>query len=165
MKRFYIETFGCQMNVHDSEKVIGTLEQRGYVQVHSPEEADLILYNTCSIRDRAEQKVFQRLNENRRAKGKVFGVLGCVAQQEGERIFEKAPHVSLVVGSASYPKLPELLVQIEQGQKRVTGLSLDTESSFETPVTRRDNPYRAYITIIEGCDKDCAYCVVPFTRG
>lgn len=165
MKRFYIETFGCQMNVHDSEKVIGTLEQRGYMQVQSPEEADLILYNTCSIRDKAEQKVFQRLSENKRAKGKVFGVLGCVAQQEGERIFEKAPHVNLVVGSASYPRLGELLVQIEQGGRRVTGLSLDTEDTFETPVTRRDNPYRAYITIIEGCDKDCAYCVVPRTRG
>lgn len=165
MKRFYIETFGCQMNVHDSEKVIGTLEQRGYMQVESPEEADLILYNTCSIRDKAEQKVFQRLSENKRAKGKVFGVLGCVAQQEGERIFEKAPHVNLVVGSASYPRLGELLVQIEQGGRRVTGLSLDTEDTFETPVTRRDNPYRAYITIIEGCDKDCAYCVVPRTRG
>jgi tRNA-2-methylthio-N6-dimethylallyladenosine synthase len=165
MKRFYIETFGCQMNVHDSEKVIGTLEQRGYVQVHTPEEADLILYNTCSIRDKAEQKVFQRLNENRRAKGKIFGVLGCVAQQEGERIFEKAPHVRLVAGSASYPRLGELLVQIEQGKHRVAGLSLDTDATFETPVTRRDNPYRAYITIIEGCDKDCAYCVVPFTRG
>lgn len=165
MKRFYIETFGCQMNVHDSEKVIGALEQRGYLQVQSPEEADLILYNTCSIRDKAEQKVFQRLSENKRAKGKVFGVLGCVAQQEGERIFEKAPHVNLVVGSASYPRLGELLVQIEQGGRRVTGLSLDTEDTFETPVTRRDNPYRAYITIIEGCDKDCAYCVVPYTRG
>ncbi|MEJ5368799.1 MAG: tRNA (N6-isopentenyl adenosine(37)-C2)-methylthiotransferase MiaB [Bryobacteraceae bacterium] len=165
MKRFYIETFGCQMNVHDSEKVIGTLEQRGYVQVHTPEEADLVLYNTCSIRDKAEQKVFQRLNENRKAKGKIFGVLGCVAQQEGERIFEKAPHVRLVVGSASYPRLGELLVQIEQGTDRVAGLSLDTDATFETPVTRRDNPYRAYITIIEGCDKDCAYCVVPRTRG
>ena len=165
MKRFYIETFGCQMNVHDSEKVIGTLEQRGYVQVHTPEKADLVLYNTCSIRDKAEQKVFQRLSENRNAKGKVFGVLGCVAQQEGERIFERAPHVRLVVGSASYPRLGELLVQIEQGGDRVAGLSLDTEATFETPVTRRDNPYRAYITIIEGCDKDCAYCVVPYTRG
>ena len=165
MKRFYIETFGCQMNVHDSEKVIGTLEQRGYVQVHTPEEADLVLYNTCSIRDKAEQKVFQRLNENRRAKDKIFGVLGCVAQQEGEKIFEKAPHVRLVVGSASYPRLGELLVQIEQGGGRAAGLSLDTDATFETPVTRRDNPYRAYITIIEGCDKDCAYCVVPFTRG
>ena len=95
----------------------------------------------------------------------MFGVLGCVAQQEGERIFERAPHVSLVAGSASYAKLPEMLVQLETGNRRVTGLSLDTEEAFETPFTRRDNPHRAYITIIEGCDKSCAYCVVPFTRG
>ncbi len=167
MKRFYIETFGCQMNNHDSEKVIGTLEQRGYEQVDRPEEADLVLYNTCSIRDKAEQKVFHRLQQFKRdaGKGKVFGVLGCVAQQEGERIFEKAPHVSLVAGSASYTRLPELLVQIEAGGQRVTGLSLDTDQTFDTPFTRRDNPHRAYITIIEGCDKSCAYCVVPFTRG
>src|SRR5262249_54724348 len=89
----------------------------------------------------------------------------CVAQQEGERLFEKAPHVSLVCGSASYNKLPEMLVQLETGSRRVTGLSLDTEDTFETPMTRRDHPHRAYITIIEGCDKSCAYCVVPFTRG
>ena len=165
MKSFYIETFGCQMNVHDSEKVIGTLEQRGYEQVTTAEAADLVLFNTCSIRDKAEQKVFQRLSENKRSKGKIFGVLGCVAQQEGEKIFEKAPHVNLVVGSASYPKLGELLVQIEHGERRVTGLSLDSDDTFETPLTRRDNPHRAYITIIEGCDKSCAYCVVPFTRG
>jgi tRNA-2-methylthio-N6-dimethylallyladenosine synthase len=88
-----------------------------------------------------------------------------VAQQEGERIFDKAPHVSLVAGSASYTKLPEMLVQLESGARRVTGLSLDTEETFDTPFTRRDNPHRAYITIIEGCDKSCAYCVVPFTRG
>jgi tRNA-2-methylthio-N6-dimethylallyladenosine synthase len=167
MKSFYIETFGCQMNVHDSEKVIGTLLKEGYAQVATPEEADLVLYNTCSIRDKAEQKVFNRLQQFKRAngKGKTFGVLGCVAQQEGERVFEKAPHVSLVCGSASYTKLPALLVQLETGNKRVTGLSLDTEDTFETPFARRDNPHRAYITIIEGCDKSCAYCVVPFTRG
>lgn len=166
MKKFYIETFGCQMNVHDSEKVIGTLVARGYAQVETPEDADLVLYNTCSIRDKAEQKVFSRLQDfKRNSKGKTFGVLGCVAQQEGEKIFERAPHVSLVCGSASYNALPGLLVQIESGEKRVTGLSLDTDETFETPMTRRDNPHRAYITIIEGCDKSCAYCVVPFTRG
>ncbi|MGH9719339.1 MAG: tRNA (N6-isopentenyl adenosine(37)-C2)-methylthiotransferase MiaB [Bryobacteraceae bacterium] len=166
-KTFYLETFGCQMNVHDSEKVIGTLLNQGYSQVDAPEAAELVLYNTCSIRDKAEQKVFNRLQQFKRAagKGKVFGVLGCVAQQEGERIFDKAPHVSLVCGSASYTRLPELLVQIEAGHRRVTGLSLDTEETFDTPFTRRDNPHRAYITIIEGCDKSCAYCVVPFTRG
>ncbi len=101
-----------------------------------PDEADLVLYNTCSIRDKAEQKVFHRLHEfKRNGKGKVFGVLGCVAQQEGEKIFERAPHVSLVAGSASYAKLPQMLVQLEAGNRRVTGLSLDTDQAFETPFT------------------------------
>ncbi len=92
-------------------------------------------------------------------------MLGCVAQQEGERIFERAPWVSLVCGSASYRKLPLLLAQLEAGQRRVTGLDTDTDETFETELTRRDNPLRAYITIIEGCDKACTYCVVPYTRG
>jgi len=155
------------MNAHDSEKVTGTLLEQGYRQVDGAEDAELVLYNTCSIRDKAEQKVFHRLQQFKReaGKGKVFGVLGCVAQQEGERIFERAPHVSLVAGSASYTRLPELLIQLENGNRRVTGLSLDTSETFDTPYTRRDNPHRAYITIIEGCDKACAYCVVPFTRG
>jgi tRNA-2-methylthio-N6-dimethylallyladenosine synthase len=165
-KTFYIETFGCQMNAHDSEKVVGTLVHSGYTQVETSEAAELVVYNTCSIRDKAEQKVFHRLDQFKRAgKGKVFAVIGCVAQQEGERIFERAPHVSLVAGSASYNKLPEMLVQLEAGNRRVTGLGLETSEAFDTPFTRRDNPHRAYITIIEGCDKSCAYCVVPFTRG
>src|SRR5437667_3552844 len=165
-KTFYLETFGCQMNAHDSEKVVGTLVGQGYRQVSTVEAAELVFYNTCSIRDKAEQKVFHRLQQFKKdGQGKTFAVLGCVAQQEGDKIFEKAPHVSLVCGSASYNKLPELLVQIESGNRRVTGLSLDTEDTFETPMTRRDNPHRAYITIIEGCDKSCAYCIVPFTRG
>ena len=247
-KTFYLETFGCQMNVHDSEKVIGTLLQQGYRQVETVEQAGLILYNTCSIRDKAEQKVFHRLADYRKlqAQGKKFGVLGCVAQQEGEKIFERAPHVSLVCGSASYRKLPEMLVQLEtagdiashpsrkerglngapafnaapreiprtagenavlrddaalfashpsktalrlrSGQApgeaptvwgaphdsglgtrdlvRITGLDdRHTDECFETEFTARTNPHRGYITIIEGCDKFCSYCVVPFTRG
>jgi tRNA-2-methylthio-N6-dimethylallyladenosine synthase len=199
-KTFYLETFGCQMNVHDSEKVIGTLLHEGYRQVETVEEADLILYNTCSIRDKAEQKVFHRLADYKKlqAQGKTFGVLGCVAQQEGEKIFERAPHVSLVCGSASYRKLPEMLVQLEAGQLeaeriaavqreaeileagkardsrlvardslvRITGLDdRQTDECFETEFTARTNPYRGYITIIEGCDKFCSYCVVPYTRG
>jgi tRNA-2-methylthio-N6-dimethylallyladenosine synthase len=167
-KSFYLETFGCQMNVHDSEKVIGTLQHEGYAQVDTEAEADLILYNTCSIRDKAEQKVFNRLNDYKKlhASGKRFVVLGCVAQQEGERIFERAPYVSLVSGSASYRKLPEMLGRLEAGESRITGLDdRQTEETFETEFTARTNPHRAYITIIEGCDKFCAYCVVPYTRG
>jgi tRNA-2-methylthio-N6-dimethylallyladenosine synthase len=166
-KTFFIETFGCQMNFHDSEKVAGSLLAQGYRQVEDVEEADLIFYNTCSIRDKAEQKVFHRLADFKRLEkmGKKFAVIGCVAQQEGERIFERAPHVSLVAGSASYRNLPQMLVQLEQG-KRATGLD-DRESgdTFETAFAARTNPHRGYITIIEGCDKFCSYCVVPYTRG
>jgi tRNA-2-methylthio-N6-dimethylallyladenosine synthase len=197
-KTFYLETFGCQMNVHDSEKVIGTLVHEGYRQVETVEQADLILYNTCSIRDKAEQKVFHRLADYKKllAQGKKFGVLGCVAQQEGEKIFERAPHVSLVCGSASYRKLPQMLKRLEAPEiprpagenaglrddtssrhggpvkgalgtlVRITGLDdRETDECFETEFTARTNPHRGYITIIEGCDKFCAYCVVPFTRG
>jgi len=200
-KTFYLETFGCQMNVHDSEKVIGTLVHEGYRQVETVEQADLILYNTCSIRDKAEQKVFHRLADYKKllSQGKKFGVLGCVAQQEGEKIFERAPHVSLVCGSASYRKLPQMLSQLEAASPtepasfdeassrsralspagrgisraatlstlvRITGLDdRETDECFETEFTARTNPHRGYITIIEGCDKFCAYCVVPFTRG
>ena len=168
-KTFYIETFGCQMNAHDSEKVIGTLEHEGYTRVEEEEAAGLILYNTCSIRDKAEQKVFHRLNEYKRmqGEGKQFAVLGCVAQQEGEKIFERAPYVSLVSGSASYRNLPEMLVRLEAGEKRITGLDdhRTQEETFDTEFTTRSNPHRGYITIIEGCDKFCSYCVVPYTRG
>src|SRR5260221_2069321 len=219
---FYLETFGCQMNDHDSEKVAGVLLARGYRQVERPEAAKVILYNTCSIREKAAQKVFSRLGELRPVEekltavsrqplaeerreagfrkiehglqaewkgaqpgmavpqdpkhpsqrkivnaggGKIIGVLGCVAQQEGEGIFERAPWVSLVCGSASYRKLPQLIAELEAGNRRVTGLDTDTDETFETEITRRDNPWRAYLTIIEGCDKACSYCVVPFTRG
>ena len=205
-KTFYLETFGCQMNVHDSEKVIGTLVHEGYRQVEAVEQADLILYNTCSIRDKAEQKVFHRLADYKKLlkQGKKFGVLGCVAQQEGEKIFERAPHVSLVCGSASYRNLPQMLAQLEAARPtpreipfdklragsrpagenaalrndatsmgarpgtlvRITGLDdRETDKCFETEFTARTNPHRGYITIIEGCDKFCSYCVVPFTRG
>jgi tRNA-2-methylthio-N6-dimethylallyladenosine synthase len=219
---FYLETFGCQMNDHDSEKVAGVLLARGYRQVERPEAAKVILYNTCSIREKAAQKVFSRLGELRPVEekltavsrhplaeerreagfrkiehglqaewkgaqpgmavpqdpkhpsqrkivnaggGKIIGVLGCVAQQEGEGIFERAPWVSLVCGSASYRKLPQLIAELEAGNRRVAGLDTDTDETFETEITRRDNPWRAYLTIIEGCDKACSYCVVPFTRG
>src|SRR5208337_90904 len=192
------------MNFDDSEKVVGTLISEGYAQVQREEDADLILYNTCSIRDKAEQKVFHRLADYKKlqAEGKRFGVLGCVAQQEGEKIFERAPHVSLVCGSASYRKLPEMLARLEASELseqsfthvsqsrgevghatiatprgsrlgtrdsqliRITGLDdRQTDQCFETEFTARNNPHRGYITIIEGCDKFCAYCVVPFTRG
>lgn len=166
-RTFYIETFGCQMNVHDSEKVSGLLLQQGYRPADSADEADLVFLNTCAIRDKAEHKVFSRLGELKAdalAGRKQVGVLGCMAQLEGEKIFSAAPYVNLVCGSASYRDLPGMLVQLEGGQARVTGLAYDDEP-FETEITRRGNPFRAYITIIEGCNKRCTFCVVPTTRG
>jgi len=165
---FFIETFGCQMNVHDSEKVAGVLMARGYRPVDDHREADLVFYNTCGIREKAAQKVYSHLGQlkkERRNSPPIIGVLGCVAQQEGEQIFERAPQVSLVCGSASYSQFGDLMARIEAGNRRVTGLSLDIDECFETEFTRRDNPFRAYITIIEGCDKKCSFCVVPMTRG
>src|ERR1700676_1192871 len=164
---FFLETFGCQMNDHDSEKVAGVLLSRGYRQGETPGGASLVLYKPRRTSEKAAQKFFSRLGEYRtkQAAGQIIGVLGCVAQQEGEAIFQRAPWVSLVCGSASYSKLPLLLAQLEGGQRRVSGLDTDTEETFETEVTRRDNPLRAYITIIEGCDYSCSYCVVPHTRG
>src|SRR3984957_17677248 len=166
-KTFYLETFGCQMNVHDSEKVAGVLLGRGYRQVETIDAAKLVLYNTCSIREKAAQKIFSRLGAYAKYPGeeKIIGVLGCVAQQEGEEIFERSPWVRLVCGSASYSKLPDLINELEAGNRRVMGLDKDSDATFETEITRRDNPFRAYLTIIEGCDKACSYCVVPFTRG
>ncbi len=165
-KTFYLETFGCQMNVHDSEKIRGLLAARGYSQVTSPDAAGMLLYNTCSIRDKAEQKVFSRLGGVKRdGAGKTIGVLGCVAQHNGEDIFDLAPHVDFVCGSASYSALPAILDRVEAGETRVAGLDLATDETFDVPRTERDRPYSAYITIIEGCDKSCTYCVVPFTRG
>jgi tRNA-2-methylthio-N6-dimethylallyladenosine synthase len=167
-KTFYIETFGCQMNAHDSEKVVGTLVEQGYTEAASEDAAGLILYNTCSIRDKAEQKVFHRLNEYKKlqGEGKRFAVIGCVAQQEGEKIFDRAPYVSIVAGSASYRNLPGMLDRLERGESRITGLDdKKTTETFETPFVARTNQHRGYITIIEGCDKFCAYCVVPYTRG
>jgi tRNA-2-methylthio-N6-dimethylallyladenosine synthase len=163
-----METFGCQMNVHDSEKVQGVLLARGMTPVEDLAQADLVLYNTCSIREKAAQKVFSRLGAFRKGRsgaGKAIAVLGCVAQQEGEHFFERAPQVSLVCGSASYAILPQLLDQLEAGKPRVSGLARDTGECFETEITRRNNPFRAYLTIIEGCDQRCSFCVVPMTRG
>src|SRR3569833_2295286 len=165
---FFLVSFGCLLFVLVFVLVFGILRLQGYRQVETEEEAGLILYNTCSIRDKAEQKVFNRLNDYKKLHkaGKRFGVLGCVAQQEGEKIFDRAPYVSLVSGSASYRKLPEMLDRLQAGEHRITGLDdRQTEETFETEFTSRQNPYRGYITIIEGCDKFCAYCVVPYTRS
>jgi tRNA-2-methylthio-N6-dimethylallyladenosine synthase len=168
-KKFFIETFGCQMNHHDSEKVAGTLAQMGYAPTDQASDADLLLINTCNIREKANQKVLSRLGALHKTYGAKrtakVGLLGCMAQMEGVKVFEKSPDVDLVAGSNSYSLLPELIQRVEEGEKRVIDISQDADRLFETYTQNRENPYKAFVTIMEGCDKFCSFCVVPYTRG
>ncbi len=157
------------MNHHDSEKVAGALVKMGYAATSNSAEADLLLLNTCNIREKANQKVFSRLGAVRQTyKAKPdakIGLLGCMAQMEGSAIFKKAPRVDLVVGSSSYSFLPELVSKLEQGEQQVIDVSQDSDRLFETEAQTRENPYKAFVTIMEGCNRFCTFCVVPYTRG
>jgi tRNA-2-methylthio-N6-dimethylallyladenosine synthase len=173
---FYIKTFGCQMNERDSEIMAQLLSQHGYAAVAATEEADLIILNTCSIRAKAEQKFFSLLGslrqEKRRRPGLRIVAAGCVAQQEGEHIFERMPHVDVVIGTQQFWRLPEMLQRLERGEsKREIACGLD--KAFVIPPFQKllhDAPpqpseFRKFVTIMQGCDNYCAYCVVPSTRG
>ena len=169
-KTFYLETFGCQMNVHDSEKVVGTLHLGGLLaRSRREEDADLILYNTCSIRDKAEQKVFHRLNDYKKLQKQGQEVRRAGLRGPAGRRKDLRARAVCLAGCRARRRTatcPQMLVQIEAGAQRVTGLDdRQTDETFETEFTARSNPHRGYITIIEGCDKFCAYCVVPYTRG
>ena len=172
VQSFFIETFGCQMNQHDSEKIAGLLAQRGMVAVPSAEEADLFLLNTCSVREKAAQKVYSRLGEVKKRKSShpnfLIGVVGCVAQQEGENMLSKAPFVDLVVGTHMMHALPDLLDEIQESRRpspRVSTRFLPEKSPVEITEVARQSPFRANITIMEGCNKHCSFCIVPHTRG
>jgi tRNA-2-methylthio-N6-dimethylallyladenosine synthase len=162
----YIETYGCQMNVSDSELMYGSLAAHGYEAVDGPEGADVILVNTCAIRDHAEQRVIGRLGELRRhmKKGTIMGVAGCMAQRLGPTLLEKARHVSLVVGPDAYRALPQLLEGARQGE-RVTATSFDLEEHYEDFAPRRFDGVKAWVPVQRGCDYRCTYCIVPYTRG
>jgi tRNA-2-methylthio-N6-dimethylallyladenosine synthase len=162
----YIETYGCQMNVSDSELMYGSLAANGYEPVDGPEGADVILVNTCAIRDHAEQRVIGRLGELKRhmKPGSVMGVAGCMAQRLGPTLLEKARHVSLVVGPDGYRALPQLLDGARQGE-RVTATSFDLEEHYEDFSPRRFDHVKAWIPVQRGCDYRCTYCIVPYTRG
>ncbi|MEZ4738716.1 MAG: MiaB/RimO family radical SAM methylthiotransferase [Flavobacteriales bacterium] len=169
-KRVYIESYGCQMNVSDSEVVASILAKDGYTAVNSAEEADLVLLNTCSIREKAEYTVLQRINEmnnlKARNKGLKVGVLGCMAERMREDLLEKKKVVDLVVGPDAYRSLPELLDKVGTGQKAVNVLLSREETYGEiVPVRLDTNGVTAFVTIMRGCDNMCAFCVVPFTRG
>ncbi|WP_368186625.1 tRNA (N6-isopentenyl adenosine(37)-C2)-methylthiotransferase MiaB [Aestuariibius sp. HNIBRBA575] len=169
-KKLYIKTYGCQMNVYDSERMAETLGGKGYEEVKSPDEADMILLNTCHIREKAAEKIYSELGRYKGLKAAnpdlKIGVAGCVAQAEGEEIMKRQPMVDLVVGPQSYHRLPAMEEAVSKGQK-----ALDTdfpeEDKFEAMKSRpkaKRGP-TAFLTVQEGCDKFCAFCVVPYTRG
>ena len=164
--RVYVETYGCQMNVSDSELMLGRLAADGYVEVPTPEEADVILLNTCAIRDHAEQRVLGRLGE---LKGimkpdAVVGVTGCMAQRMGPTLLERARHVSLVIGPDGYRALPALLERARTGERAIE-TSFDLEEHYEDFTPRRFDKVKAWIPVQRGCDYRCTYCIVPTTRG
>ena len=162
----YIETYGCQMNVADSELMYGKLTASGYAPVDAPDGADVILVNTCAIRENAETRVIGRLGELRRfmKPDTIVGVTGCMAQRLGPRLLEQAKHVSLVVGPDGYQALPSLLDGARRGE-RFTATDFDLEEHYEDVVARRFEGVKAWIPVQRGCDYRCTYCIVPFTRG
>jgi tRNA-2-methylthio-N6-dimethylallyladenosine synthase len=173
-KKYLIETFGCQMNVHDSERMAGLLEQAGFEATDEAADADVVVINTCSVRERAEEKLYTRLGELRMMASElghdpVVAVAGCVAQQEGEAIFKRSAGVAdIVVGTQAIRRLPMLVA--EAARPRTDRLSLIDlnpydDVTFPLGVTRRADPVKAYVTIIEGCNEFCSFCVVPYTRG
>jgi tRNA-2-methylthio-N6-dimethylallyladenosine synthase len=181
-KKLYLETVGCQMNVLDSELVVGSLRRQGYALVHEATEADVILFNTCSVRQHAEDKIYSALGRlrghMRRNPSKVLGVLGCMAQKDQELIRKRAPHVAIVCGTGQLARLPELIAEVERTGKPQFALSLDraeasrheVEHSFESYDPLRDpsmrpTRFQAYVRIMIGCDKFCTYCIVPSVRG
>ena len=162
----YIETYGCQMNVSDSELMLGKLAASGYRQVEVPDTADVILVNTCAIRDHAEQRVIGRLGEmkSRMKRGAVLGVTGCMAQRLGPQLLERASHVSLVIGPDGYRALPLLIENARRGA-RTTSTDFDLEEHYEDFSARRFDSVKAWIPVQRGCDYRCTYCIVPTTRG
>jgi tRNA-2-methylthio-N6-dimethylallyladenosine synthase len=166
MSTVYIETYGCQMNVSDSELMLGKLASAGYASVDTPDLADVILVNTCAIRDHAEQRVIGRLGELKRhmKKDAVMGVTGCMAQRLGPQLIAKAKHVSLVIGPDGYRALPQLVEGARRGEKAIA-TSFDLEEHYEDFTPRRFDKVKAWIPVQRGCDYRCTYCIVPTTRG
>ncbi len=168
-RRYWIETWGCQMNAHDSEKIAGSLRRLGLEASSSENEADVLILNTCSIREKAEEAVFTRLlafSHLKRKRAVVVGLTGCVAQQEGEAILKRAPEVDFVLGTQSLVQLPEVLATVVGTKERVVEIGRHP-GNLDVPPARieRVPGVKAYITIMEGCDNFCSFCIVPFTRG
>jgi tRNA-2-methylthio-N6-dimethylallyladenosine synthase len=181
-RKLYIETVGCQMNVLDSELVVGALRRQGYELTDTATDADVILFNTCSVRQHAEDKIYSALGRLRAHKarhpGKIVGVLGCMAQKDQELILRRAPHVDILCGTGQLARLPELIAAVERSGQKQLALSLaryeasrhEVERSFESYDPLRDpslrpSPFQAYVRVMIGCDKFCTYCIVPSVRG
>jgi len=176
-KRVYIETYGCQMNVHDSERILRLLEGSHYSETKEAKEADLILINTCSVREKPEHKVYSALGRFKRfkdEKGTIIGVAGCVAQQEGDKLLDRVPYLDMVIGTHAIPMLPQLLQRLEVSGERVCETSFDQMGKYLKAILPRKRPvvgsYRldkvkSYVTIMQGCDHYCSFCIVPYVRG
>ncbi len=169
-RHVYIETYGCQMNEHDSERMLRLLEQLGYRETKEPNRADLILINTCSVREKPEHKVYSALGRFRKLKerkGTLIGVAGCVAQQEGERLLDRIPYLDLVIGTHAIPKIPELLERVDGTGERVCETAFDETGDYlKTELPQRPlDRVKSYVTIMQGCNHFCSFCIVPYVRG
>jgi tRNA-2-methylthio-N6-dimethylallyladenosine synthase len=169
-RKYLIETFGCQMNEHDSERMAGLLERDGYTPAADEADADLIVVNTCSVRERSVDKLYSRLGEIRertaaRAIAPMVAVTGCVAQQEGERLLRRDRSIDVVVGTQRLKELPALVEHARETKHQRVDVSLHEDVSFPLGVVRHADPVRARVTIVEGCNEFCSFCVVPYTRG
>jgi len=166
MPRIYIETYGCQMNVSDSELMLGVLSREGYVRTDDPADADVMLVNTCAVRDHAEQRVLGRMGELKRHKrpGDILGVVGCMAQRLGPKLLERVPQVDLVIGPDGYRGLPELIARARAGERAADVEFKSWEHYEDVPPVRADS-VSAFITVHRGCDYRCTFCIVPMTRG
>jgi tRNA-2-methylthio-N6-dimethylallyladenosine synthase len=169
-KRVYIETYGCQMNEHDTERILRLLEGSHYLETKDAQEADLILINTCSVREKPEHKVYSALGRFKwlkEKKGAVIGVAGCVAQQEGDRLLDRIPYLDMVIGTHAIPMLPQLLQKMEVSGERICEASFDPEGSYLKTILPQEplDKVRSYVTIMQGCDHFCSFCIVPYVRG
>ena len=171
MKRLYLQTYGCQMNQYDSDRIARLMTRQGYAAADSPEDADLIILNTCSVRDKAEQKVYSALGRWRELKEKnpalLIGVGGCVAQQEGETLFRRAPYIDLVFGTQNIHKLPAMVEEASAARERQVELAFYREPSYMEDADAEPVVHgaKAYVTIMQGCNKVCSFCIVPYVRG
>src|SRR4051812_14769067 len=168
--KYFIKTFGCQMNMHDTERMAATLTGQGYTEAAEMTAADLVIFNTCSIRDKSEQKAYSTMGLLKKNGKKLnpnlkIGFAGCVAQQDREEVFGSAPHLDFVLGTDSIDQLPEILYRVDQGEKKVMQAGFDpaNDYSLETKITPGKSA--AYVNIMKGCDNFCSYCIVPYTRG